>query len=683
MAESSTYSVRPGRAKPLGATILGEGVQFALFSRNATQVWLALFGEGSQVPSTPIAEFALEPSSYRNGDVWSAFVEGAKAGTRYMYRVDGPSKKERGHYFDPGIFLLDPYGKAISGSVSDGTARSLVVADDFDWNGTRPLRTPMRDTIIYEVHVKGFTAHPSSNTQNPGTYRSFIEKIPHLKELGVTAVEFLPVHHSGERVIKLRQDPDTKEPLINYWGYQPIGFFAPDGYYAADGGDGGQISEFRELVRALHEAGMEIILDVVYNHTAEYSETRHTMSFRGIDNTIYYHVGRGGKYKDFTGCGNSLNCNHPIVRDLILESMHYWVNDMHVDGFRFDLATVLNRNREGDLLANAPLVEHISEAPIMRDVKLIAEPWDIAGGYQVGAFGGRDWAEWNDHFRDDVRRFWRGDQGVKGAFASRLTGSPDLYQASGRTPHASINFVSAHDGFTLRDLVSYNHKHNRKNGEENRDGNDHNLSCNCGEEGVSEDPLVLMLRERMQRNYLATLFLSLGVPMLLGGDEFSRTQEGNNNAYCQDNELSWFNWEFLEQNRPLFEYCKAAIAFRKANPVFSRPTFFTGAAPKGRAMPDILWFTSEGEAQDWNEADTTLACRIDSEENQGTALYLMFNPSGESRTFTLPEGEWRLRINTARAMPDAIPEKGESPVVDSGAITVGQRALVVLAQTAK
>jgi len=537
----------------------------------------------------------------------------------------------------------------------------------------------MSKTMIYEVHVKGFTAHPTSAVSFPGTYRGFIEKIPYLKELGITAVEFLPVHHCGERPILSRKNPRTGEVLYNYWGYQPIGYFAPDGWYASDGGNGGQLDEFRDLVKALHAAGIEVIVDVVFNHTAESVETEPSLCFRGIDNTVYYHVDAEGKYRNFTGCGNSVNCNHPIVREFIMDSLRYWANELHVDGFRFDLASVLNRDRHGNLLGNSPLVEQIAEDPLLCDKKLIAEPWDVGGAFQLGAFGEARWAEWNSRFRDDVRRFWRGDIGMKGDFARRLTGSPDLFQDDGRTPQHSINYITAHDGFTLHDLVSYNRKHNLDNGEANRDGMDENFSWNCGAEGDFDDPLVVALRSRMKKNYLATLFLSLGVPMVLGGDEFGRTQRGNNNAYCQDNELSWFDWTLAEKNGDLLRFCKCLIQFRKQNPVFQRATFFTGRPSREGAMPDILWFDAAGQPQQWYPGDLSLACRIDPAENQETALYCMFNPSGEMVEFTIPKGYWRLQINTAQLAPFDYREYEQATVV-TDRVRVGQRSLVVLSQ---
>ncbi|HOJ32601.1 MAG TPA: glycogen debranching protein GlgX [Candidatus Hydrogenedentes bacterium] len=672
----SPFRARPGCFRPLGATVMESGVHFALVSRHATRVWLCIFADDG---SGPIAEFELEPDECKKGDIWSIFVEGASNGTPYMYRVDGLFEPRAGHRYDPSRYLLDPYAKRIMGHVWDNTARCLVTAGDYDWGDDRPPRVPLSSTVIYEVHVKGLTAHPSSGVTHPGTYRGLIEKIPYLKEIGVTAVELLPVHHCGERPIKARKNPNTGEPLFNYWGYQPIGYFAPDGWYASGGGNGEQLDEFRDMVKALHAAGIEVIVDVVFNHTAESVETEPNLCFRGIDNTVYYHVDREGKYKNFTGCGNSVNCNHPIVREFIMDCLHYWVNELHVDGFRFDLASVLNRDRYGNLLQNAPIVEQIAEDPLLCETKLIAEPWDVAGAFQLGAFGEGRWAEWNSRFRDDVRRFWRGDVGMKGDFAKRITGSPDLFQDDGRGPQHSINYITAHDGFTLHDLVSYNRKHNADNGECNRDGMDENFSWNCGAEGEDDDPLVVALRSRMRKNFLATLFLSIGVPMLLGGDEFGRTQRGNNNAYCQDNEISWFDWALAQKNADLLRFCKSLIRFRRENPVFTRETFFTGKPSREGAQPDILWFDAAGQPQQWFPHDPALACRIDPAENSETALYMIFNPSNEMSEFVLPKGVWRLRINTAQVAPFDFWETENAPEISSK-VRVGQKSLVVLTQ---
>ncbi|MBM3289799.1 MAG: glycogen debranching enzyme, partial [Candidatus Hydrogenedentes bacterium] len=553
-------------------------------------------------------------------------------------------------------------------------AKCVVQPEGPGWAENGRPRTPIARTIIYEVHVKGFTAHASSGVGAAGTFRGVVEKIPHLKELGVTAVELLPVHLCGERLLE-RKDPASGEALANYWGYSPIAFFAPDTRFAQDPADA--IEEFRAMVAALHDAGIEVILDVVYNHTSEKDGA--AQSFAGIDNGIYYILDEHGKRRDLTGCGNTLNCNHPVVRDLVLESLRYWVTQMHVDGFRFDLAPVLRRDRAGHLLPEGPLVEHITEDPILREIKLIAEPWDLGGGYLVGAFGGEAWAEWNAQYRDDVRRFWRGDKGAKGNFALRITGSQDLYGDDGRSPLHSINFVTAHDGFTLRDLVSYSEKRNLANGEDNRDGLNENYSTNCGAEGETADAAIGALRLRMQKNYLATLFTSLGVPMLLGGDEFGRTQRGNNNAYCQDNEVSWLDWRMLETNRELFDFCRGAIAFRKENAVFARGVYFTGRPGKKGGEPDLLWFGAAGKPQTWTPDEPTLGCQISGSENGGVAIYFAFNPSTSIAQFELPHKPWRVRIDTGQPAGLDIVDAGHAPRVQAGNTIVARpKSMLVL-----
>ncbi len=646
--EWSELKVRPGRAEPFGATPDTGGVQFAIFSRNATRVWLALFEDPDA--TDPAHEIRYDREQHKLGDVWSIYVEGLPEGALYAYRMDGPCRKARGHCYDPRQFLLDPYARGYSGEPGKGNTKCVVLKEGPAWGTDKRPRTPMNQTVIYEVHVRGFTSYETNGKRIGGTYRDLIEKIPYLKDLGVTAVELMPVQVSGEHTIP-RTDPKTGATLTNYWGYSTIGFFAPDPRFASESTAQKVLDEFRAMVDALHAEGIEVILDVVYNHTSEKEEPDPPQSFRGIDNSVYYLLDDHGRYRDLTGCCNTLNCNHPVVRDLILDSLRHWVTAMHVDGFRFDLASVLRRDRAGHLMYNGPLIEHISEDPILREVKLIAEPWDLAGGYFVGSFGGEEWAEWNGQYRDDVRRFWRGDKGVKGNFALRITGSPDLYGDDGRTPLHSINYVTAHDGFTLRDLTSYNKKHNEANGEENRDGRDENYSWNCGVEGDSDDPQINALRLRMQKNFLATLYLSLGVPMMLGGDEFGRTQRGNNNAYCQDNPLSWFDWSLLERNRGLFEFCKNLIRFRRENPVLARRSYFTGRPSKPGAEPDLLWFDAKGKTQTWSPDDLPLACMINGTENGGVALYFMFNPSMKAIPFTVPERPWRVRIDTAAKPP--------------------------------
>jgi len=677
--DPSKLRVSPGRAISLGAVVRPTGVRFSVISRHATALYLALFDRPED--TKPVIEFAFDPELHRIGDMWSIFVSGLEPGTLYALRAEGPFEPEKGHRFDATRYLLAPYARCIVGDVRGGTAKCRVVSTDFDWiDDVRP-RIPMGETIIYEAHVRGFTFHESSGVAHGGTYRGLIEKIPYLKDLGVTMVELMPIQEVGEVELD-RVNPATGEVLHNYWGYNPIGFFAPSGRYACDG-MGGQVEEFREMVAALHRAGIEVSLDVVFNHTAEGNEKGPTLCFKGLDNAIYYLLDGNGGYIDFSGCGNTLNCNHPLVRDFILDCLRYWVTVFHVDGFRFDLASILGRDRSGDIVPNAPLIERIAEDAILRDVKLIAEAWDAGGGYQVGSFGDVRWAEWNGKYRDEVRRFWRGDAATKAAFATRVTGSADLYQDDGRTPPHSINFVTAHDGFTLRDLVSYNNKHNEANGENNKDGMDGNFSWNCGIEGETDDAAVNALRLRMQKNFLATLFLSLGTPMLLGGDEFGRTQQGNNNAYCQDNTISWYDWTLLTNNADLFRFCKEIIRFRKENPVFSRATYFTGKATTSGKKPDVVWHTRKGKLQQWDDGDRCLAYWINGAENGGTALYLMFNPSPKPARFSLPRGWWVRRIDTTQPSPHDVVPQQEAPMIERAErvtrVSVTEHGLVVLA----
>ncbi|RMD52954.1 MAG: glycogen debranching enzyme GlgX, partial [Nitrospirae bacterium] len=497
---------------------------------------------------------------------------------------DGPyDPRGAGHRFNRDIVLVDPYTQALTDSHKWGDNEnelihsevenylkraSCVVVDDFDWQGDKPLNIPLQNSIIYELHVRGYTVHTSSGVKHPGTFKGLIEKIPYLKSLGITAVELMPIAEFNENDNYFR-NPFTGEKLKNFWGYSTIAFFAPKASYASAKKDGAQIREFKELVREFHKAGIEVILDVVFNHTAEGGEKGPVFSFKGLDNSIYYILSPEDKeYMNFSGCGNTINCNHPIVRNFIIDCLRYWVIEMHVDGFRFDLASILGRDRNGNILSNPPIIERIAEDPILSKTKLIAEAWDAAGLYQVGSFYGSRWAEWNGKFRDDVRKFISGYPGTLSALATRFAGSADLYRDSGRRPYHSINFVTSHDGFTLYDLVSYNKKHNYANGEDNRDGMDENFSWNCGVEGETEDLNIMNLRWRQIKNYATILLLSQGVPMILAGDEFGRTQKGNNNAYCQDNEISWVNWELAEKNNHLLRFFKYLIILRRLHPVF-------------------------------------------------------------------------------------------------------------------
>lgn len=642
---------------------------------HATRVWLALFD--SQDDDTPYQEFELIPDTHRTGHVWSIFVEGLAPGALYMYRVDGPAGKDSPHRYDSRQFLLDPYAREFAGAPSMRRPKCRVVATAPTARAVLPKTMPPGQTIVYEVHLRGFTQHPSAGVADPGTFRGFIEKIPYLKDLGVTAVEFLPIQECGEYDVG-RKNPDTGDSLTNFWGYNTIGFFAPNRRYASEGAQTPAGLEFRNLVDALHDAGMEVYLDVVYNHTSERNDAEGAQCFRGIDNAVYYMTNEKGEYRDFTGCGNTLDCTNSVVREFILDSLRYWRSAFGIDGFRFDLAAVFRRDGYGQIVPHTPVISRIAEDPVLHGARLIAEPWDVGGAYLVGSFGDSRWSEWNGKYRDDVRRFWKGDRGVKGDFALRLTGSPDLFQDDGRTPLHSVNFVTAHDGFTLRDLVSYNEKHNEPNGESSRDGHNDNHSWNCGIEGDSDDPEIKELRMRMQKSYLATLFTSLGTPMLLAGDELGRTQQGNNNAYCQDNEVSWVDWSLLDENAELFNFCKEIIQFRRENAALTKDTYFTGRPNRKGGEPDLLWFNAGGDHQRWDPDDLSLACLIDSDVNNGLALYIMFNPSLMALQFRIPRGNWKVRVDTAKRPPRDIMAQEEATQVNLDRVIVGRKAVMIL-----
>jgi glycogen operon protein len=625
----------------------------------------------------------LDPVRHRTGDVWHVWVRGIPAGQLYGYRIDGPYLPEEGHRFNPHKLLLDPYARALAGvenwdfpaargydsssSLTDlsfstiddaGTTPKCVFTDDhFDWELDSPPRHSASDTIIYETHVRGLTIHPSSGVAHPGTFAGLTEKIPYLQDLGVTAIELMPVLEFNENESQ-RLNPITGARIKNYWGYDPVALFAPKQSYSLGGPHGQQIHEFRAMVKAFHRAGIEVILDIVLNHTAEGDELGPTISLRGIENSIFYMLEENGQryYKNFSGVGNTLNANHPVVREFVRNVLRYWVMHMHVDGFRFDLASVLGRDEHGNILRNPPLLEDIAEDPILRDVKIIAEAWDAGGAYQVGSFSTQRWTEWNGRFRDDVRRFWIGDAGMIGWFANRICGSSDLYQGSGKGPDSSLNFVTCHDGFTLNDLVSYQQKHNDENGEFSRDGTDANYSDNCGVEGPSHDPAVEGTRDRLIKNFLLTLFISRGVPMLLGGDEFRRTQRGNNNAYCQDNDVSWFDWSLLERHKEIQRFTRGMIAFRRAHPVLRREQFYTGE--------DIKWFAPNGATPDWaDRRGKSFACLILGQTEPD--LFLMFNADTKAIDFSippLPAGKiWRLAVDTSRTAPDDLFDPGKEP----------------------
>ena len=666
----------------LGAQIVEKGVNFALFSRHADQVKLALF-EHSRA-AQPSIEIELDPRINRTGDIWHIAVEGIGAGMFYGFKVSGAHNPREGLRFYPRKVLLDPYTRAVTDI--GGVPKGVVVNGDFDWDGTLHPRTPLKDTVIYETHVKGFTCHPSSGVEYPGAYRGVIEKIPYLKELGITAVEFLPLQEFNHRE-NIRINPETGVPIGNYWGYSPIAFFAPKGSYSASGDTGEQVVEFKEMVRELHRAGIEVILDVVFNHTAEMNYRGSLYSFRGLDNPAYYILRKDKRqYRNLTGCGNTVNCNHPAVTDMIIDCLRYWVSEMRVDGFRFDLATIFHRSPDGEWLENPPVIDRITNDPVLAEAKLISEPWDPRWGYRVGNFGGARWCDWNDRCRDDVRRFWRGDRSTVGAFATRIAGSSDLFRSKG-SPLNSINFVTCHDGFTLWDLNCYEKKRNRGNGHNNRDGASHNFGFNFGVEGETDNETVNELRIRQAKNFFATLMLSQGVPMILGGDEFLRTQRGNNNAYCQDNDIAWYNWDLLKENAEFNRFCRMMIAFRTKHPALRRAGFFKGEESGAEINPDIRWYSFEGAPADWKPDNRRLACLIKGNEKAAEQIdndiFIAFNSADSPIEVRIPhlppEFRWYRAVDTGNTHPDDIYPVGSEPSVsETGRERMELRSLLVL-----
>ncbi len=679
--------VWPGRPYPLGATWDGGGVNFALFSEHATRVELCLFGSAKAARTS----HRIALPEYTD-HVWHGYLPDVAPGQLYGYRVYGPYAPEQGHRFNPNKVVLDPYAKAVGRDLTwsdalfgyrigdpkedlsfDGRSSAavaplgMVIDPAFTWGDDRPPRTPWHKTIIYEMHVRGFTKlHPEIPKPLRGTYLGLASQpaVDYLKDLGVTAVELMPVHHFvNDRHL-------VEKGLSNYWGYNTLGFFAPQTSYASGQEDGKSVREFKQMVRVLHDAGIEVILDVVYDHTAEGNHLGPTLSLRGIDNASYYRLvpDKPRYYKDYTGCGNTLNMRHPRILQLVMDSLRYWITAMHVDGFRFDLASTLARElHEVDRLG--AFFDIIHQDPVISQVKLIAEPWDLGeGGYQVGNFP-VGWTEWNGKYRDAVRRFWRGDDGTASELATRLCGSSDLYERGGRRPYASINFVTAHDGFTLRDLVSYNQKHNEANGQNNEDGESINLSWNCGAEGPTEDPAVAALRYQQMRNLAATLLLAQGVPMIRSGDEFAHTQRGNNNAYCQDNQLSWLPWQHEQRQENLLQFVSRLIRVRREQPAFRRPTFFQGRPLRGSGVQDIYWRDPSGREmtdEAWNApfvrclgvhlaGDAISEVDDRGERLAGHAMLVLLNQSVDTVPFTLPEhkpGEsWELVFDTAEPPP--------------------------------
>ncbi len=709
---NGTIRTMPGAPYPQGANWDGAGVNFSLFSENATGVELCLYDDRD-----PNLEVSRIPLTEQTDRVWHIYLQGVKPGLRYGYRVQGPYDPNNGQRFNPAKLLVDPYAKSIDGFLRWDDAlfgytigspdedlsrddrdsapfvpKSVVVDPYFDWRNDSQLHIPWHETIIYELHVKGFTMlHPEIPEDLRGTYAGLAHpaSIEYLTKLGITSVELMPIHHSvADRHL-------LERGLTNYWGYNSLGFFAPDARFSATGSAGEQVAEFKNMVRTLHSAGLEVLLDVVYNHTAEGNQLGPTICFRGIDNTAYYRgvEGQPRYYMDYTGCGNTLNMRHPRALQLLMDSLRYWVTEMHVDGFRFDLAAALARElHEVDQLG--AFFDIIHQDPVLSQVKLIAEPWDLGeGGYQVGNFPVL-WSEWNGRYRDCVRDYWRGADQSLAEFASRITGSSDLYESGGRKPYASINFLTAHDGFTLNDLVSYNDRHNENNGEENRDGESNNRSWNCGAEGPSKDVKVNVLRARQKRNLIATLFLSLGVPMLLAGDEFGRSQEGNNNAYCQDIAISWVDWLNIDTSELTF--ARQIIEFRKQHPVFLRRKWFQGRSIRGGDTNDIAWFRPDGELmsdQDWGAGFAkSLGVFLNGDEIPSVdaagrrvldaSFYLIFNAHWEPVEFALPPEKWGQNWNRVIDTSNEEPKEDASQYAAGTRIKIESRSLVVMQRVA-
>jgi isoamylase len=688
--EPAVQDVTPGQSAPLGADVSPEGVNFSVYSPSASGIELVFFDREDD--AQPARVLALDPAANRTGIYWHAFVRGIKPGQLYGYRVKGPFDPASGMRFDHDKVLLDPYGRGVvvpnnynrdrASHPGDNAATSMksVVIDShaYDWEGDHPLCRPASRTIIYEMHVRGFTRHPNSGLSQElrGTYAGLAEKIPYLKQLGITAVELLPV---------FQFDPQNAPPdLVDYWGYGPISFFAPHQAYSSRQDPLGPVNEFRDMVKALHRAGIEVILDVVFNHTAEGGHSGPTLCFRGLENKTYYILGQDRvHYADYSGTGNTLNANHPVVRRMILDSLRYWVEEMHVDGFRFDLAAILERDESGGLLPDPPVLWDIDSAPILAGTKLIAEAWDAAGLYQVGSFLGNNWREWNGRFRDDVRSFLRGDDDSVASFADRLLGSPQIYGRKQREAEASVNFVTCHDGFTLNDLVSYGRKHNEANGEANRDGDNDNRSYNWGIEGPTNDAHVEKHRNRQVKNFLTVTMLALGLPMISMGDEVRRTQQGNNNAYCQDNETSWFDWTLVTRHADLIRYLRSLGAYRLMRGV--DPDFQTLTLNEILCDSNGAWHGVKLKEPDWRFDSHSVA--YSAVRRDGSSLfYAIFNAYWEGLEFELPpatpQAPWRRWIDTSLDSPHDIVDWNYAPPVTTRTYRAESRSVVVLSRHA-
>ena len=686
------YGVENGRTHPLGATLDAEGVNFSVWTEHATGVELLLFEHHSDLE--PFQVIKLNHKFNKTFQFWHCYVRGLRAGTFYAYRVDGPADLAHGHRFNRNKVILDPYARATDSYLwrrgdacgPDDNVRTsqrcVVVDQSYDWEDDQPLNRRMSETIVYEMHVGGFTKSPTSGVAHPGTYEGVIEKIPYLKELGITAVELLPVFDFDPSEID-KPNPAGGPNLSNYWGYSTVSFFAPHSRYCVSPSSGSHLREFRDMVKALHKAGIEVILDVVFNHTSEGNHDGPTINFKGFGNSTYYYLWPPDHqfYMDFSGCGNTLNCNHPIPEKLIIECLEYWHSEMHVDGFRFDEGSILSRGPDGAPMDYPPVLWHIELSEELADCKIIAEAWDAAGLFQIGYFPGFRWAEWNGLYRDTVRRYVRGDRGLVGLVASRIAGSADIYERTGRLAVNSINFITCHDGFTLNDVVSYNHKHNEANGEGNRDGQDENFSWNSGFEGETDDLAVEGLRRRQIKNFAAILLLSQGVPMITYGDEVRRTQHGNNNAYCQDSELSWFDWSLVDKNRDLLRFFQRMIALRRASGQLHRVRFERGEVNE-RGLHDIEWHGCQLRSPGFGDPSSgVLAVTIGNMVGPGPDLHIVLNMEDQELDFEVPPmigRSWYRLVDTSLSSPADFCDPGEEVAVAGNSIKAAARSVVVL-----
>jgi len=690
--EQQGIKFRRGHALPFGATMVPNGINFSIYSSEAIDCTLVLFERGEDAP---FAEIRF-PEEFRTGNVYSMIVFDLDyERLEYGYRMDGPFKPELGSRFDKSIILSDPYAKAIGGRDSwlatpnwDNIYpyRSRLVFEDFDWENDHPLETPIEDLVIYEMHVRGFTKHPSAEVKNPGTFAAIRSKIAYLKDLGINCVELMPIYEFDEWE-NSKENPVTGGLIVNFWGYSTVNFFSPKAGYAATGKFGMQVDELKTLIKELHKNGIEVMLDVVFNHTAEGDHRGHTISFRGIDNKTYYMLTPEGYYFNFSGTGNTLNCNNPVVRNMVLDCLRYWAADYHIDGFRFDLAAILGRDQNGAPLSNPPLLESLAYDPILAKCKLVAEAWDAGGLYQVGSFPayGR-WAEWNGKYRDSIRKFLKGDEGLIGEIAQCIQGWPDLYQYRG--PTASINFISCHDGFTLYDIFAYNEKHNEANGENNNDGGNDNHSWNCGVEGETDDELINKLRHKQIKNALSILMVSQGVPMILSGDEVGVTKYGNNNTYCHDNELNWLDWGLLDKNSDIYYFTQRITRFRRAHPVLRSRTHLQHRDYVGSGSPDISFHGTQAWSPDFSSSSRCLAFMLDgAHAKTGTihddSIYVAMNSHWDALYYELPKlangMQWYLAVNTDMPSGQDIYGIGEEPVLgDQNSFLVGGRSTVIL-----